>query len=152
MPDVDLTFGYDLPLKVVYDWWTDLSGIGYVGKSLKSLRQIGKNEEGKILVKTKWKVMGMNMRMVERLTLDSLNHWVWEPHMLGIYITDNFHLDENESGSRLHIISEFHPKGMRGKLARKMLGGYLRKLMTEEWMSADRAFRTETTSNVAKSW
>ena len=146
MPDVDLTFDYDLPLKTVYDWWTDLSGVGYVGKSLKSIRQIGKNEKGEILVETKWRVMGMNMKMIEQLTLDSTNHWVWKPHMIGIYVTDNFRLGENGSGSRLHITSEFHPRGMMGKVANSMFGGYLRRLMTDEWLSADRAFRKEVGS------
>lgn len=149
MPDVVLTFDYDLPSKIIYDWWTDLSGRGYIGKSLKSLRPNGKNEENKILVETKWKVMGMNMKMVETLTLDSPNHWIWEPQMMGIYILDDFHLEENGNGSRLHINSEFHPRGMKGRLASMMFGNYIRRLMTEEWESADRAFRKEVKSNLS---
>ncbi|MGI0081466.1 MAG: hypothetical protein ACRECH_17820, partial [Nitrososphaerales archaeon] len=126
---------------------TDLSGKGYIGKYLKSLRQIGKSEEGKILVETKWKIMGFNMKIVERVTLDSPNHWIWEPHMMGIYIADDFLLTDNVGGSRLSINSEFHPKGMKGRVARMMFGRYLRRLMIEEWESADKVFRTEAQSN-----
>jgi hypothetical protein len=146
MPDVVLTFDYDLPSRTVNVWWTDLSGKGYIGKSLKSLREVGK-ERNKVLVETKWKVMGFNMKMIETLTLDSPNHWIWEPHMMGIQIVDDFHLEENDGRSTLHINSEFHPKGMKGKLVRMMFGRYLRKLMVEEWEAADKAFRFEAQSN-----
>jgi hypothetical protein len=143
LPDVKLTFEYQLPGKTVSDWWTDLSGKGYVGRSLKSMRQIGKNERGKFLVETKWKVMGMSMKMIEMFTLESRNRWIWEPHMMSIDIMDYFRLEENANGSRLHIISEFHPKGMMGRLSKIMFGRYLRRLMTEEWNAADRVFRNE---------
>ena len=147
MPDVALTFDYDFPSKMVYDWWTDLSGKGYIGKSLKSIRQIGK-ENRKIRVETRWKVMGLTIKMIESLTMDSTKHWIWEPHMMGIHIVDDFKLDDIDGKSRLHIKSEFHPVGIKGKLARMMFGRYLRRLMTEEWISADRAFRDEARLDV----
>lgn len=40
LPDVDPIFDYDLPAKVVRDWWTDLLGVDYIGKSLKFLRHL----------------------------------------------------------------------------------------------------------------
>ncbi len=73
MPELHLSFEYDLPKKVIYDWWTDLSGTGYVGKSLKSLKPVGREGE-KILVETKWKIIGMTMTLLERLSLHSEDH------------------------------------------------------------------------------
>ncbi len=57
MPDIELNFEYDFSSDVIYNWWTDLSGKGYIGKSLKAIEPFGK-EGQKNLVKTIWKVMG----------------------------------------------------------------------------------------------
>ncbi len=149
MPDVDLTYEYKLPGRQVYDWWTDVSGKGYVGKSLKEISLSGKEHgTGKSLVNTRWKIMGMNMKMMEKLTLEPPNHWIWEPHMMGIQIDDDFHLIE-DNGKRvtLHIVSNMHPKGTMGKMAYLIIGWYLRRLMRNEWDAADRAFREEIAQN-----
>ncbi len=42
---VELLFDYEFPKKVVYDWWTDLFGRGYIGKALKSLKPVGSEGE-----------------------------------------------------------------------------------------------------------
>lgn len=70
--------------------------------------------------------------------------------MLSIYVTDDLRLEEYASGSKLRITSEFHPRGMMGKLVSRMFGGYLRRLMVDEWESADRAFRSEVRSKEQK--
>lgn len=38
-----LEFIYDFPPKAVHDWWTDLSGTGYVGVALKAVRPFGED-------------------------------------------------------------------------------------------------------------
>lgn len=142
MDDVDLSFVYSHGAEAVYGWWTDLSGEGYVGKSLKSVEPMGKDGE-KILVKTKWRIMKFNMVLRERLTLDPPAHWIWEPHMMGIDITDDFRLELKGEQVVLRIRSYMKPKGMRGKTVQLMLGWYLKKMMIDEWKSADQAFRRE---------
>ncbi len=130
-------------MKVIHDWWTDLSGTGYVGVNLKSLRPVGKETE-KTLVETKWKMMGMNTTLVEKLSLISEDHWIWEPRIMGIEIIDDFRLREVErSKVRLTIESTMNPAGMKGKVMQLMLGGTLDKIMINEWNSADKAFREE---------
>ncbi len=143
MPRLELHYDYELPTKVIHDWWTDLSGVGYVGVNLKSLRPVGKEAE-KTLVETKWKMMGMNMTLVEKLSLISEDRWVWEPRMMGIEIVDHFRLREVEGGKvRLTIESTMNSAGMKGKLMQRILGRTLEKIMINEWNSADKAFREE---------
>jgi hypothetical protein len=146
VPRLKLYYDYELPLKVIYDWWTDLSGTGYVGVRLKSVRPIGKEGE-KILVQTKWKMMGMNMTLVEKLSLISQDHWIWEPHVMGIDIVDDFRLRDAEGGEvRLTIESTMNPAGMKGKAMQLVMGRMLDKIMINEWDSADRVFREEVKS------
>ncbi len=143
MPELHLSFEYDLPKKVIYDWWTDLSGTGYVGKSLKSLKPVGREGE-KILVETKWKIIGMTMTLLERLSLHSEDHWTWEPELLGIQIVDEFTLTEMGEGRvQLTIDSRITPRGMKGKLMHLLLGRKLDKMMIEEWESASKALVSE---------
>ncbi len=146
MPELHLEFEYNLPNIVVHEWWTDLSGTGYVGKALKSTRPAGKEEE-KILVETKWRIMGMTMTLLERLSIHSQDHWTWEPHLLGIYITDEFRLSQTTAGRvRLTIDSTITPRGIKGKIAYFLLGRKLDRMMTEEWESASKALVVEVSS------
>ncbi len=140
-----LNFEYNLPKKVVYEWWTDLSGTGYVGKALKSIKPIGEEGE-KTLVETKWKIMGMTKRLVERLTLISEDHWIWQPTIFGIEITDDFRLSLRNGRTMLTIDSASVPKGIKGKLAHWMLGSMLDKMMVDEWKSASDALVKELTT------
>ncbi len=141
-----LQYEYGWPKKVVYDWWTDLSGTGYVGEALKSLRPIGKDGE-KIVVETKWRIMMMNMILREKLTLDPPDHWIWEPHMLGIDIVDDFRLQEIEGGKvALIISSHMTPSSFKGKFMNFAMGWLLRKIMINEWDCADKAFRREVSN------
>ncbi len=143
MPELHLSFEYDLPKKVIHDWWTDLSGTGYVGKSLKSLKPVGREEE-KILVETKWKMLGMTLTLLEKLSLHSDEHWTWEPELFGIQIVDDFTLTEMGEGRvRLTIDSRITPRGMKGKLMHFLLGWKLDKMMIEEWQSASKALVSE---------
>lgn len=143
MHKLELHYDYELPMKVIHDWWTDLSGTGYVGVNLKSLRPVGKEGE-KTLVETKWKMMGMNMTLVEKLSPISEDHWIWEPRIMGIEIIDDFRLREVKGGKvRLTIESTMNPAGMKGKVMQLMMGGTLEKIMINEWNSADKAFREE---------
>jgi hypothetical protein len=147
LKELHLRFEYERPKKLVYDWWTDLSGTGYVGRALKSARPIGKEGE-KLLVETKWTMMGMTITLVEKLTLRSEDHWTWEPHLFGIYITDEFRLAEEADGrTTLKIDSTSVPLGMKGKVMHFMLGRNLDKMMVEEWESASRAFLEETATH-----
>ena len=114
MKELHLRFEYERPKKLVYDWWTDLSGKGYVGRALQSVRPIGKEGE-KLLVETKWRMMGMTMKLVETLALRSEDHWTWEPHPLGIFITDEFRLAEAEGRTTLEIDSTIVPRGMKAR-------------------------------------
>jgi len=66
-----LRFEYDLPQKAVYEWWTDLSGTGYAGMAWKSIKPIGK-EGAKILVKTRWRIIGVTKTLLERTSAKSL--------------------------------------------------------------------------------
>lgn len=146
MAELHLEFEYDLPKKTVYDWWTDLSGEGYVGRALKSVKAVGKDGEG-ILVETKWKIMGATMTLREKLTLHSEDHWAWEPQPLGIYIRDEFRLTEVEEGRvRLTIDSYVTPRGIKGKLAHLFLGRKLEGMMVEEWSAASKAMVAEVTT------
>ncbi len=143
MPELQLRFEYDLPPKVVHDWWTDLSGKGYIGKALKSARPIG-SDGAATLVETKWRLMGMTVTLIERLTLHSDDHWTWEPNLMGIYITDEFRLEKIATGkTQLAIDSNISPRGMKGKLMHLLLGAKLDRMMTDEWESASRAFIEE---------
>lgn len=143
MTELHLQFEYALPRKVVHDWWTDLSGTGYVGRALKSVRPVGKEGE-KILVETRWKIMGMTMTLVEKLTLHSEDYWTWEPYLLGIHITDEFRLAAGSAGKTLLMIdSTISPRGMKGKLMHFLLGGKLDRMMICEWESASNAFVEE---------
>ncbi|MBI2127163.1 MAG: hypothetical protein HYU02_07625 [Thaumarchaeota archaeon] len=143
MTYIELEFEYDSSMQTVFDWWTDLSSKGYVGKSLKSIEPVGKEGE-KVLVRTKWVVMGFTMHLNEKLTLDPPNHWVWEPHIMGIDIIDDFRLEHKGEKLVLHIHSESKPRGMKGRLASLMLGWLLDRMMVNEWVSADQALRKET--------
>jgi len=144
--ELHLQFEYELPRKLVYDWWTDLSGTGYVGKALKSVKRIGKEGE-KILVETKWRIMGMTVTLVEKLTLHSEDRWTWEPHLMGIYITDEFRLAVDANGKTcLTIDSIISPRGMKGELLYFLLGRKLDTMMVSEWESASRAFVDEITA------
>ena len=144
--ELHIRFEYDLPKEVVRAWWTDLTGKGYVGKRLKSIKPIGK-EEDKTRVETKWSIMGMTMTLVEKLTLTSDYRWTWEPHLLGIHIRDDFRVDEATDGkTRLSIDSTIVPKGMRGKLMHLLVGGKLNEMMVDEWQSTSKAFLDENTA------
>ncbi len=146
MRELHLEFEYNLPNKVVHKWWTDLSGTGYVGKALKSVTPVGKEGE-KILVETKWRIMGMTMTLLERLSIHSQDHWTWQPHLLGIYITDEFRLTQTASGRvRLTIDSTITPRGMKGKMAYFLLGRKLDRMMIEEWESASKALVAEVSA------
>jgi len=137
-----LEFEYELPLDAVYEWWTDLSGIGYVGKSLKALKPIGK-EGNAILVETKWRIMGMTRTLVEKLTLESQEHWTWQPAIFGIEITDDFRLVARNRKTVLTIDSEIKPKGVKGWLTHMMVGSMLERMMADEWKSASEALVSE---------
>ena len=119
-----------------------------MGKSLKSIHPIGK-EDNKILVETKWKVMGLNMKLIERFTPETASHWIWEPHIMGIHITDDFRLEEKGGRTILRIVSEFEPRGVKGKLSAMMFGRYFRKMMRDEWYSADDALRRELADKIS---
>lgn len=143
LTELHLQFEYDLSKEVVHMWWTDLSGTGYVGKALKSIRPIGKEGE-KILVETKWRIMGMTVTLVEKLTLHSKDHWTWEPHLFGIYITDEFRIAPEADGKTLLTIdSTISPQGVKGRLMHFLLGRKLERMMTSEWESASGAFAEE---------
>jgi hypothetical protein len=140
---IELRFEYDAPPKRVFDWWTDLSGVGYVGKRLRSIKVIGK-EGDKILVETKWNMMGMTKTMIERFSVRSPTHWVWEPRLFGISIVDDFELTESKNGKTMLVItSEAKALGPKGMVAQMMLGRYLDRIMVEEWESAYQAFKRE---------
>jgi hypothetical protein len=125
---IDLQFEYDLPKKIVYDWWTDLSPKGYIGKALKSIKKI-REEDGKILVETHWQLMGRNRTMQEKLSLLSEDHWIWEPEMgFGIQITDDFTLTTLEDGKvQLKIHSIQQSTGFEGRLTQFLMGRVLRR-------------------------
>ena len=142
MPALHLRFEYDLPQKAVYEWWTDLSGTGYVGMALKSIKPIGKEGE-MILVKTSWRIMSMTKTLLERLTLISEDHWVWQPTIFGIEIIDDFRLVSVGGKTILTIDSDMRPKGLRGKLAQMMFGAMLERMMVNEWNSASEALVSE---------
>lgn len=143
MGTVDLRFEYRLPKKAVYEWWTDLSGQGYVGRALKSIRPVGSEGE-KVLVETKWKMVGRSMMFVERLSLLSEDHWVWEPEIFGVHITDIFTLQELAGGiTELRIHSESLAKGLKGKCFNFTAGWMLKRYMIKEWEAASDAFKAE---------
>jgi len=142
LSEIHLHFEYDLPKTAVYDWWTDLSGTGYVGKALKSIKPVGKDGE-KILVETRWIIMGVTKKLLERLTLVSQDHWIWQPTIFGIEITDDFRLESEGTKTILRIDSKTRPKGIKGKLAQMILGGMLERMMVNEWSSASEALASE---------
>ena len=146
-----LQFNYESPKKTIYDWWTDLSGKGFVGDTMKSLKPAGKEGE-KILVETQWKMMGMERTMVEKLSLLSDDHWIWEPaQMLGIQVTDDFTLHELPGGgTQLEIRSEWIPKGLKGKFINFALGRMIARSFVKEWQAANDACVKETEENLPK--
>jgi hypothetical protein len=130
-------------MKTIYDWWTDLSGEGYVGRSLKSTQLIARHDE-KNVVRTRWEIMEKRIVLMERLTLDPPDHWVWESHMLGIDMVHDFRLKETEGGKiALTIRSDMIPEGSKGRIMKLIVGWFLRRMMVDEWESADRAFKLE---------
>lgn len=145
MPTIELRFEYGLPKTVVYEWWTDLSGVGYVGKALRSIKVVG-SEDGKTLVETEWKIMGRTIKLREKFRKHSEEHWVWEPSILGIEITDDFRISEEAGKTVLTIRSGTRPKGLKGKMAHLMLGWYLDRIMKDEWKSASQALVSEMRS------
>ena len=46
---LELRFEYGFPMKTIYDWWTNLSGEGYVGTSLKSTQLIARHGEKNVV-------------------------------------------------------------------------------------------------------
>jgi hypothetical protein len=131
-------------MKTIYDWWTDLSGQGYVGRSLKSAQLIAKHGE-KNVVKTQWEIMGKRMILMERLTLDPPGHWVWETHMLGIDMVHDFRLEEIRDGKIVMTIrSDTTRRSFKSGIINLMIGWFVRKMMIDEWECADKAFRLET--------
>ena len=140
---MELQFEYAFPMKTIYDWWTDLSGEGYVGRSLKSTQLIASHDE-KSVVGTRWEVIGNRLTLMERLTLDPPDHWVWESHMFGVNMVHDFRLKETDGGKiTLTIRSDVIPRGCKGRIMNLMAGWFLRKMMIDEWESADKAFRLE---------
>ncbi len=89
--------------------------------------------------------MGMTKTLLERLTLISEDHWVWQPTIFGIEITDDFRLASSGGKIILTIDSENRPKGMKGKLAHMMFGAMLEGMMVNEWNSASGALVSEVT-------
>lgn len=142
LSELHLRFEYNVPQKRVFQWWTDLSGSGYVGKALKSINPVGREGES-TLVETRWTILGMTKTLLERLTLLSEDQWVWQPTIFGIEITDTFRLTSADGKTTLTIDSESKPKGMRGKLAQAMFGRMLDKMMVIEWNSASDALASE---------
>lgn len=151
MRTLDFQFEYQLPMKAVYAWWTDLSGKGFVGDSLKSLKPVGKEGE-KILVETKWKMMGKETTMVEKLSLLSEDHWIWEPaEMMGIRVTDDFTLHELPGGgTQLKIRSEWIPKGLKGKFVNFAMGRMIARSFAKEWQAAHDACVQETAESLIR--
>jgi len=141
---LELRFEYGFPMKTIYDWWTDLSGQGYVGRSLKSAQLIAKHGM-KNVVKTQWEIMGKRMILMERLTLDPPDHWVWETHMLGIDMVHDFRLEEIRDGRIVMTIrSDTTRRGFRNGIINLMIGWFVRKMVIDEWECTDKAFRLET--------
>jgi hypothetical protein len=138
-----LQFEYDLPAMLVHDWWTDLSGKGYVGKALRAIRPI-REDNGALQVETEWRVLGMTMTLVEKFTLISAEHWIWQPTIFGIAITDDFELSTRNGKTVLTIQSMAEPRGMKGWLAHLLLGPVLDRMMVDEWKSASEALVSET--------
>jgi hypothetical protein len=150
MSTLSLQYDYEFPKRVVYDWWTDLSGKGYVGKALRSIKPFG-TEDGMILVETKWKMMmGMTKTLIERLTLIAEDHWIWQPTIFGIEITDDFRLESQDGGTILKIESVMRPKGIKGRLASIMFGSMLEHMMVNEWNSASDALALEVASALSE--
>lgn len=137
-----LEFEYDLPSKAVHEWWTDLSGKGYVGKALKAIKPLS-GEGNTRMIETKWRIMGMTMTLLEKLTLASEEHWIWQPTIFGIAITDDFRLSNRGGRTVLTILSTKEPRGMTGGLAQMMLGSFLDRMMASEWKSASAAMVSE---------
>ncbi len=128
---MQLEFEYDLSSMAVHDWWTDLSGKGYVGKALRAIKPL--DEEGNArMVETRWRIMAMTMTLLEKLTLASEEHWIWQPTILGIAITDDFRISNRDGRTVLTILSTKEPRGMTGRLAQMMLGSFLDRMMADE--------------------
>lgn len=143
MSRIRLEFQYAAPPDRVFQWWTDLSGVGYVGRKLRSLTVVGK-EGDRTLVRTKWKMMGMTKTIIERFSVLSPMRWRWEPRLFGIAIVDDFELTESSNGrTTLAIVSEAKENSLMGRVAQIIMGRYLKRVMVEEWESADDAFRSE---------
>jgi hypothetical protein len=142
LSEIHLRFEYGLPKRAVYDWWTDLSGTGYVGNALKSIKAVGRDGD-KILVETRWVIMGRTKKLLERLTPISEDHWVWQPTIFGIEIMDDFRLQSRGGKTVLTIDSKATPRGMKGKLAQMVFGGMLDRMMVDEWKSASEALVSE---------
>jgi hypothetical protein len=93
----------------------------------------------------------MTITLLERLSIHSQNHWTWEPHLLGIYITDEFRLAETIAGKvRMTIDSKITPRRMKGKMMYFLLGRELDKMMVEEWESANKALLAEASSGTSE--
>lgn len=142
MSHLHLEFESLFPPKAVHDWWTDLSGVGYVGRALLALRPTG-NESEAILVETRWKMMGMTKTLVERLTLVSEDHWTWRPTIFGIEITDDFRLSVRGGRTVLSIDSTARARGAKGRLTQTILGPVLDRMMMNEWDSANEAMKLD---------
>ena len=100
--DIDVSFLYEDDVRTLYEWWTDLSGEGYVGVALKGIELIGEDGE-KRLVRTRWTLMGFTTSLEEHLTVNPPDHWIWEPRMMGIHAAHNFRLKPKDGKILLHI-------------------------------------------------
>lgn len=64
--------------------------------------------------------------------------------MLGIDMACDFRVKETEGGkTALTIRSHLIPRGSKGRIMNLMVGWFLRKMMVDEWESADKAFKLE---------
>jgi hypothetical protein len=134
-------FEYDLPKKAIYDWWTDVSGEGYIGKSLKSTQLIARHGESNV-IKTQWETVGKRMTLMERLTVDPPDHWFWESRMFGIDLVHDFRLEKSRDDKTVMTIRS-RPRCLKGRIINLMIGWLLGNMMVNEWESADKAFRLE---------
>ena len=152
MGTVDLHFEYNYPKKAVNDWWTDLTPKGYIGKALQSINITGK-EDGKLLLETRWKIMGRTRTMQEKLTLITEDHWTWQPTIgFGIQIKDGFTLNTLPDGrTQRKIHSQQSSTGLEGKILHLLMGRILRRSMRQEWEAANQAILRELPTQDGKS-
>ncbi len=138
------------PLKVVFDWWTELRPEdANLVKPLKN-RRIVKKEDGVILAEDFVKILGRSMKYSVKVTLKPPDVWIAEYSGRVADAVSTYRLIETPDGTKIFYTSEIKPKGMFTRLVSPFIKGLVRRVFEKEMNDYNRALEEEWRRNRAQ--